>query len=119
MTLKINNPVDASNVMMPDGTSVEVALSKKQDSLAKSTFKGDFDATRVGGWYWCDFANCTNAPYSNGYGWMNVVQASKSALTCTQIIYRFNGNTGIPEIAVRPYTNSRWYPWRKIETTAI
>lgn len=119
MTLKINNPIDAENVKMADGSNAETAINAKQDSLSKGSYVGSLDDLFVPGWHWCDFSKVTEAPYTNGYGYV-IVEAKPNAggaRSCVQKIYRF-GNA-ITEIAIRPYTNSQWCAWRKISTVAI
>ncbi|MCI9293346.1 MAG: hypothetical protein HFF02_08645 [Erysipelotrichaceae bacterium] len=118
MSLKINNVMDATNIIMKDGSSTESAINKKQDSLLKGGYTGSLDDLHVTGYYWCNFSNVTGAPYTSGYGWVEVIRhLAVNSQACVQKIYRFN--LGITEVAIRPYTNNQWYEWRKIITAAI
>lgn len=68
------------------------------------------------GCYWANFENISNGPYSTGYGWVRVSEASSTSRI--QEVFMYNQN-GISKVAFRGYTNSKWYPWRKIATEAI
>lgn len=94
-------------------------IKNKQEILTKGTYEGSLDDLRDLGWYWCNFSNCTESPYSNGFGWIEIIKPVISSQSCLQKIYRFNANVGISEEMLRPYTNNQWYPWRKIVTVAI
>lgn len=50
------------------------------------------------------------------YGWILVLNSS--ATSRIQVIFKYSAS-GISEISMRGYTNSRWYPWRKIATEAV
>lgn len=74
----------------------------------RGTYDGDFNNLTTPGIYWCVFANCQNAYYDDGYGYVEVFRPSDSAFI--QRITRFN-IAGITEIASRHYSNSQWYDW--------
>ncbi len=79
------------------------------DALNHPTFVGDLDECTVIGCYWTNFANDTNAPYTSGYGYIEVSASGGSRL---QKLYRHTDN-GISEHYVRNYVNNQWYPWSK------
>lgn len=91
------------------------ALNDKQGLLMGGTYKGNVDDAKTAGCYWCDFSDVSGAPYTGGYGWLEVAKNSNGSFI--QKIYRFNN--GITQISVRGYTNSQWYPWRTTNTSAI
>lgn len=82
------------------------------------SYKGAINDLTKAGVYWCDFSKITGAIYNNGFGWVEVIKASKNSDSCIQKLYRFDNN-GIIVIAYRCYTNSKWYPTRVLNTTSI
>lgn len=86
------------------------ALDDKQGLLMAGTYSGDIDNAKDTGCYWCSFSNISGAPYTSGFGWLEVVKSSN--ISFVQKIYRFYN--GITQITVRCYTNSKWYPWMAI-----
>ena len=105
----------SSAVDAPSIHAVNEALTKKQDSLMHGTYSGDIDECKEVGCHYCNFANITNAPYTSGYGWIEV---KRSGETFIQEIYR-HSTSGVSEKVVREFANSKWYPWRKILTAEI
>lgn len=77
------------------------------------TFTGNINECTGVGCYWAKFADITNAPYTSGYGYIEV---SVSGGTKLQKIYRHTED-GITEHWSRDYVNNQWYPWRKVRFT--
>ena len=82
-------------------------------TLIRPTFTGDIDECTEIGCHWAKFAEITNAPYTTGYGYIEV---SASGGTKLQKIYRHTED-GITEHWSRDYVNNQWYPWRKVRFT--
>lgn len=81
-----------------------------------TTFAGDMDIKTLSpGFYFCNFINITNAPYTSGYGVLEKVNLDFSGDAYMEKIYRYN-NGYISEIAYRIYINSKWYDWTYIST---
>lgn len=91
-------------------------LTLRRSVIKTGSLTGNMDSFTDTGCYWGNFENITNGPYSTGYGWVRVSESSSSSRI--QEVFRYSSN-GIYEVAFRGYTNSRWYPWRKITTEAI
>lgn len=79
-------------------------------ALRCGTYTGDLDECKGIGCYWTNFANDTNAPYTSGYGYIEV--KSSSSTSFIQEIYRHTSD-GISEKLIRQYVNSQWHPWVK------
>ena len=91
-------------------------LNLRRSVIKTGSLTGNMDSFTDTGCYWIDFGNITNGPYNTGYGWFRVSECSSSSRI--QEVFRYTPN-GISEVVFRGYTNSRWYPWRKIATEAI
>lgn len=91
-------------------------LNLRRSVIKTGSLTGNMDSFTDTGCYWVDFENITNGPYNTGYGWIRVSEFSSTSRV--QEVFKYNQN-GISEVAFRGYTNSRWYPWRKIATEAI
>lgn len=89
-------------------------IGKKQNSLVRGAFTGSIDDCKEIGCHYANFTNVTNAPYTSGYGWIDVKAPGG---TYIQEIYRYSAE-GIVEKAVRDFINNQWYPWRKIKLTS-
>lgn len=87
-------------------------LGTKQNSIVRGTFTGDLNECKEVGLYWANFTNVTNAPYTSGYGFVDVKASSSNAFV--QEIYRHTSN-GVSEKKVRQCINSQWHPWIKID----
>lgn len=81
--------------------------------MVSGNFTGNMNDLKSPGWYWCIFANITNGPYTSGYGWLEVITSSTTAVV--QKVYRYNAS-GITQVTMRGYTNAQWYPWRTLQT---
>lgn len=103
------------DVVLNDGTTLS-DLAGKQNSLRKGVFTGNIDTCQTPGWYYCAFANVSGTPYTNGYGFFQVLQCTGSSYV--QIIYRCRTSSplSIGEISIRCYINSEWVGWRTIYT---
>ena len=65
------------------------------------------------GFYFCDFTNIDNGPYSSGYGVLEKANLDYFGNAFIQKVYRYL-NGCISEIAVRIYMNRQWYDWTYI-----
>lgn len=79
-------------------------------TLRRGTYTGDLNECKEIGCYWTNFANDTNAPYTSGYGYIEV--KSSSSASFIQEISRHTTD-GISEKLIRQYVNSQWHPWIK------
>ena len=91
------------------------ALDDKQGLLMAGSYSGDIDNAKDTGCYWCSFSDISGAPYTSGFGWLEVMKSSDTSFV--QKIYRFYN--GITQITVRCYANSKWYPWKAINISEI
>lgn len=91
-------------------------LNFRRSVIKTGTLTGNIDNFDDTGIYWVNFEDITNAPYNTGYGWVEILESSSTSRV--QKVFKYSAN-GITEVAFRGYTNSRWYPWRKIVTEAI
>lgn len=85
----------------------------EKSNMSLGNFTGNIDNLKTPGWYRCTFTNITNGPYTSGYGWLEVIAPSTTAVV--QKVYRYN-TSGITQVVMRGYTNAQWYPWRTLQT---
>ena len=83
-------------------------LLRDESFCARGVYEGDVNQLKKPGGYWCTFANCQNAYYTTGYGFVEVIATSGS--TYVQRIARFN-NEGPFETAERFFVNNQWHDW--------
>lgn len=104
-------------------TTLNSALTGKQDSLQKGDYTGSLTLLRTPGVYYCDFSKVTGSIYNSGYGWVVIERANLATDgSCIQKVYRLNDaedNNVITQIIIRPYVNKQWYPWRVIQTGEV
>lgn len=93
------------NIKGPKGENGDI-------TLRRGTYTGDLDECKEVGLYWVNFTNVTNAPYTSGYGFVDVKASSSNVFV--QEIYRHTSD-GVSEKKVRQYINSQWHPWIKID----
>lgn len=110
-----------SGLDLSDGEHAEILgighISRLKTALCAggSTFAGDMNNAESmdPGFYFCEFVNITNAPYTSGYGVLEKANLDFSGNAYVEKIYRYV-NGYIAEIAMRIYANSQWYDWTYI-----
>lgn len=109
-----------SGIGLSDGDDAEtlgiahISRLKSAVCAGGSTFVGDMNSTSLNpGFYFCDFTNIDNGPYSSGYGVLEKANLDYSENAFIQKVYRYL-NGCISEIAVRIYMNRQWYDWTYI-----
>lgn len=109
-----------SGIGLSDGDDAEtlgiahISRLKSAVCAGGATFVGDMNSTSLNpGFYFCDFTNIDNGPYSSGYGVLEKANLDYSGNAFIQKVYRYL-NGYISEIAVRIYMNRQWYDWSYI-----
>lgn len=109
-----------SGIGLSDGDDAEtlgiahISRLKSAVCAGGSTFVGDMNSTSLNpGFYFCDFTNIDNGPYSSGYGVLEKANLDYSGNAFIQKVYRYL-NGYISEIAVRIYMNRQWHDWSYI-----
>ena len=109
-----------SGIGLSDGDDAETLgiahISRLKSAVCAGgvTFVGDMNSTSLNpGFYFCDFTNIDNGPYSSGYGVLEKANLDYSGNAFIQKVYRYL-NGCISEIAVRIYMNRQWYDWAYI-----
>ena len=121
-TTKINGNISATGTV--SGTNIttmqneinelndnlETLNANYQPSIQRGVATGSLNNTITEGTYWCDFSNITDAPWTDGYGWLEVARYN-DGMQCVQRITRYSTAHIKNVIAIRFYTNNQWYPW--------
>lgn len=109
-----------SGIGLSDGDDAEtlgiahIIRLKSAVCAGGATFVGDMNSTSLNpGFYFCDFTNIDNGPYSSGYGVLEKANLDYSGNAFIQKVYRYL-NGCISEIAVRIYMNRQWCDWAYI-----
>lgn len=109
-----------SGIGLSDGDDAETLgiahISRLKSAVCAGgvTFVGNMNSTSLNpGFYFCDFTNIDNGPYSSGYGVLEKANLDYSGNAFIQKVYRYL-NGCISEIAVRIYMNRQWYDWTYI-----
>lgn len=109
-----------SGIGLSDGDDAEtlgiahISRLKSAVCAGGATFAGDMNSTSSNpGFYFCDFTNIDNGPYSSGYGVLEKANLDYFGNAFIQKVYRYL-NGCISEIAVRIYMNRQWYDWTYI-----
>lgn len=109
-----------SGIGLSDGDDAEtlgiahISRLKSAVCAGGATFAGDMNSTSSNpGFYFCDFINIDNGPYSSGYGVLEKANLDYFGNAFIQKVYRYL-NGCISEIAVRIYMNRQWYDWTYI-----
>lgn len=105
-------------ILFGKGSIQKIAFQNLKNNIIKQgAATGNINNLTDNGLYWCDFGNITSTPYGDAeYGWILVLNSGVASRI--QVIFK-HSVSGISEISMRGYTNSTWYPWRKIATEAI
>lgn len=114
-----------SGIGLSDGDDAEtlgiahISRLKSAVCAGGAVFAGDMNSTSSNpGFYFCDFTNIDNGPYSSGYGVLEKANLDYSGNTFIQKVYRYL-NGCISEIAVRIYMNRQWYDWAYIPVIGV
>jgi len=110
--------VALENKQMADINTLNGLINGKQDKMIKGGYTGSMDNLKTEGWYWCNFSEVAGSPYTSGYAVVEVLRPT-TGQTFIQRAMRFNANVGVQETAIRIYTNSQWYAWRKTVTVTF
>jgi len=110
--------VALENKQMADINTLNGLINGKQDKMIKGGYTGSMDNLKTEGWYWCNFSEVAGSPYTSGYAVVEVLRPT-TGQTFIQREMRFNENVGVQETAIRIYTNSQWYAWRKTVTVTF
>lgn len=109
-----------SGIGLSDGDDAEtlgiahISRLKSAVCAGGATSAGDMNSTSSNpGFYFCDFTNIDNGPYSSGYGVLEKANLDYSGNAFIQKVYRYL-NGCISEIAVRIYMNRQWHDWAYI-----
>lgn len=110
--------VALENKQTADINTLNELINSKQDKMVKGGYTGSMDNLKTEGWYWCNFSEVAGSPYTSGYAVVEVLRPT-TGQTFIQRAMRFNANVGVQETAIRIYTNSQWYAWRKTVTVTF
>lgn len=109
-----------SGIGLSDGDDAEtlgiahISRLKSAVCAGGAIFVGDMNSTSLNpGFYFCNFTNIDNGPYSSGYGVLEKANLDYSGNAFIQKVYRYL-NGYISEIAVRIYMNRQWHDWSYI-----
>ena len=89
-------------------------IKRIRSAYASLTSSHDLNNITSDGNYWC--SSVANAPAT--YGYLEVHRFTESAAVVLQKFY-VHDTGGVTRVFYRVYNNDKWYPWRKIETTAV
>lgn len=80
----------------------------------KSGLNGDIDSRGLNGVYWIDKTKCTGT-FPDGWGNYGYLDACGLSSSAYQRLIKYTSN-GVSAIYERYYTNSKWYPWVRVDS---